>query len=55
MYQGYEEETKAVYSLQQQFSTFLMLQPFNSAPYVMGIPIIKLFHCYFVIVILLLL
>jgi hypothetical protein len=38
----------------QLFSAFLTLQPFNTVPHVVVIPTIKLFHCYFMTVILLL-
>lgn len=41
--------------LQQWFSALLMLPLFNAIPHVVGIPNHKLFHCYFVAVILLLL
>ena len=40
-------------TLEQQFSTFLLLQPFNTAPGVAVTPTIKLFCCYFMTVILL--
>ena len=43
------------YGLQQWFSTFLMLRPFNTVHVVVTSPPPKLFYCYFITVILLLL
>ena len=45
------EEADAGKALEQQFSAFLMLQPFNTG----DPPTIKLFFCYFITVYLLLL
>ena len=42
-------------SLEQRFSTFPMLRPFNTVPLVEVTPIIKLFSCCFITIILLLL
>jgi len=42
-------------TVEQWFSTFLMLQPFNTTPHIVVTPIIKLFHWYYITVILLLL